>query len=108
MLDRQQTIVEKIVSRAAGKDVRVGDLINVLPIDKLYFNEVIAPPAIINFEDDFEAVYSEARSSGSQKEIVVFGPAGEGKFKLRVFDPPECASSQITPFHLALSKSPKE
>ena len=87
MLDRHQTIVEKIVSRAAGKDVRAGDLIDVLPIDKLYFNEVIAPPAIINFEDDFESVYSEAGSSGSQKEIMVFGPPGEGKFKLRVFDP---------------------
>jgi 3-isopropylmalate/(R)-2-methylmalate dehydratase large subunit len=87
MLGHHQTIVEKIVSRAAGKNVRAGDLIDVLPIDKLYFNEVIAPPAIINFEDDFESVYSETRSTSSQKEIVVFGPPGQGKFKLRVFDP---------------------
>jgi 3-isopropylmalate/(R)-2-methylmalate dehydratase large subunit len=87
MLDRQQTIVEKIVSRAAGKNVRAGELIEVLPIDKLYFNEVIAPPAIINFEEDFQEVFSKGKSLSNQKEIIVFGPPGEGKFKLRVFDP---------------------
>ncbi|MCL4518115.1 MAG: aconitase family protein, partial [Thaumarchaeota archaeon] len=79
-----QTIVEKIVSRTAGKKVRAGDLIEVLPIDKLYFNEVIGPPALVNFRSDFEPVFEEV-SSSSQKEIVVFGKGG--KSKIRVFDP---------------------
>ena len=54
-----QTIVEKIVSRALGHNVHAGDLIDVLPIDKLYFNEVIAPPAISNFKEDFEPIFEE-------------------------------------------------
>jgi 3-isopropylmalate/(R)-2-methylmalate dehydratase large subunit len=82
-----QTIVEKIISRAVGKKVDAGDLIEVLPIDKLYFNEVIAPPAIINYEHDFDPVFKEVASSRSQKEIVVWGNAGQGKIKLKVFDP---------------------
>lgn len=36
-----------------------GDLIDVLPIDKLYFNEVIAPPAISSFKEDFEPIFNE-------------------------------------------------
>lgn len=83
-----QTIVEKIVSRAVGRKAGAGDYIEVLPIDKLYFNEVIAPPALVNFKDDFEPVFSEVSSaSGSQKEIVVFGQGGKGKTKMKVFDP---------------------
>ncbi|MGI0092063.1 MAG: 3-isopropylmalate dehydratase large subunit [Nitrososphaerales archaeon] len=85
-----QTIVEKIVSRATGNQVRAGDLVEVLPIDKLYFNEVIAPPAIVNYRADFEPVFQEvaALSSGSgqlENEIVVFGEGG--KTKMKVFDP---------------------
>lgn len=79
-----QTIVEKIVSRATNKQVRAGDLVQVLPIDKLYFNEVIAPPAIVNFRSDFEPVFREV-GSGSQKEIVVHNRGG--KVKMKVFDP---------------------
>ena len=79
--------MEKIISRAVGKKVSAGDLIDVLPIDKLYFNEVIAPPAIINYDHDFDPVFKEVASSGSQKEIVVWGNAGQGKIKLKVFDP---------------------
>lgn len=79
-----QTIVEKIVSRATNKKVRAGDLVQVLPIDKLYFNEVIAPPAIVNFRSDFEPVFREV-STGSQKEIVVHNRGG--KAKMKVFDP---------------------
>ena len=37
------TISEKIVSRAMGRKARAGDLIEALPVDKLYFNEVIGP-----------------------------------------------------------------
>jgi len=83
----QQTIVEKIVSRAVGRKVEAGEHINVLPIDKLYFNEVIAPPAIINFQDDFQEVFDDAAKSSSDKsgEIAVWNEGG--KAKLKVFDP---------------------
>lgn len=83
---KSQTIVEKIVSRAVGRKVSAGEHIDVLPIDKLYFNEVIAPPAIINFQNDFESVFEEAGSSKrKQGEITIWG--SNGKSRLRVFDP---------------------
>ena len=41
-----QTIVEKIVSRQAGRPVSAGEKIERLPITKLFFNDVIGPPAI--------------------------------------------------------------
>jgi len=64
------TITEKIVSRASGRKARAGDLFEALPVDKLYFNEVIAPPAILNFERDFADVYAE-----SGKKMQVFNPS---------------------------------
>ena len=64
------TITEKIVSRAMGRKAKAGDLIEALPVDKLYFNEVIGPPAILNFEKDFEDVYTE-----SGKKLQVFNPS---------------------------------
>src|SRR5271167_1919743 len=64
------TIAEKIVSRALGKKAKAGDVIEALPVDKLYFNEVIGPPAILNFEKDFEDVFSE-----SGKKMQVFNPS---------------------------------
>ncbi len=81
-----QTIVEKIVSRVVGRGVSAGEHIDVLPIDKLYFNEVIAPPAIINFRDDFQSVFSEAAKNSKRMpgDIVVWDESG--KAKLRVFD----------------------
>jgi 3-isopropylmalate/(R)-2-methylmalate dehydratase large subunit len=87
MVTNQQTIVEKIVSRAVGRQVRAGEHIDVLPIDKLYFNEVIAPPAIINFQNDFQSVFADAASNSRKKpgEISVWGEGG--KTKLKVFDP---------------------
>src|SRR6266404_4544280 len=63
------TITEKIVSRASGKKAKAGDLFEALPVDKLYFNEVIGPPAILNFERDFADVYTE-----SGKKMQVFKP----------------------------------
>src|SRR5438552_2192998 len=65
------TITEKIVSRAVGskKKVLAGDLIDALPVDKLYFNEVIGPPAILNYQRDFEDVYKDAG-----KKMKVFDP----------------------------------
>jgi 3-isopropylmalate/(R)-2-methylmalate dehydratase large subunit len=89
--NQKQTIVESIVSRAVGRGVRAGDHIEVLPIDKLYFNEVIAPPAIVNFKEDFSPIFEEvggsSSSSSSQKEIVVSLGGKQGKTRLRVFDP---------------------
>ena len=79
-----QTVVEKIVSRATKKKVRAGDLVKVLPIDKLYFNEVIAPPAILNYREDFGPIFREV-TSGSQKELVVHNQGV--KAKMKVFDP---------------------
>ncbi len=67
MLDSPgQTVVEKIVSRAVGKRVSAGELIGVLPVDKLYFNEVIAPPAIANFKHDFDPVFDEVSEKKKQ------------------------------------------
>lgn len=67
MLDSPgQTVVEKIVSRAVGKRVSAGELIGVLPVDKLYFNEVIAPPAIANFKHDFDPVFGEVSEKKKQ------------------------------------------
>ena len=64
------TITEKIVSRAVGRTVKAGELIEALPVDKLYFNEVIGPPAILNFQKDFGDVYLDAG-----KRMQVFDPA---------------------------------
>jgi 3-isopropylmalate/(R)-2-methylmalate dehydratase large subunit len=64
------TITEKIVSRAMGRKAKAGDVIEALPVDKLYFNEVIGPPAILNFEKDFEDVFTE-----SGKKMQVFNPS---------------------------------
>ena len=53
-----QTMVEKIVSRQVGRSVYAGEKIERLPISKLFFNDVIGPPAIKglleNFTDLFE------------------------------------------------------
>ncbi len=62
-----KTIAEKIVSRASGIDASAGDYLEVLPLDHVYFNEVIAPPALIGFENDFGGTF---RDLGRQ--ITVF------------------------------------
>jgi 3-isopropylmalate/(R)-2-methylmalate dehydratase large subunit len=85
-----QTIVEKIVSRAVGHKVSAGDLINVLPIDKLYFNEVIAPPAISNFKEDFDHIFDEytvKQNTASGKQLQTL----KTKRVQRVFDPSRIA-----------------
>jgi 3-isopropylmalate/(R)-2-methylmalate dehydratase large subunit len=53
------TSVEKIVSRASGKSVRAGEKLEALAVDRLYLNEVVAPPAIINFSNDFGDVFRD-------------------------------------------------
>ena len=54
-----QTMVEKIVSRQVGREVRAGEKIERLPITKLFFNDVIAPPAIKGLIADFGDVYEK-------------------------------------------------
>ena len=54
-----QTMVEKIVSRQVGRDVRTGEKIERLPITKLFFNDVIGPPAIKGFLEDFSDVFEK-------------------------------------------------
>jgi 3-isopropylmalate/(R)-2-methylmalate dehydratase large subunit len=55
-----QTMVEKIVSRQVGRKVSAGELIERLPITKLFFNDVIGPPAIKGFREDFTEVFARA------------------------------------------------
>ena len=55
-----QTMVEKIVSRQVGRPVQIGEKIERLPITKLFFNDVIGPPAIENFMADFGDLYEQA------------------------------------------------
>jgi 3-isopropylmalate/(R)-2-methylmalate dehydratase large subunit len=54
-----QTMVEKIVSRHVGRPVYTGEKIEKLPITKLFFNDVIGPPAIKGFTEDFSDVYEK-------------------------------------------------
>lgn len=55
-----QTLVEKIVSRHAGRAVRAGDKVDRLAVSKLFFNDVIGPPAIKGFRADFTDVFEAA------------------------------------------------
>lgn len=54
-----QTMVEKIVSRQVGRKVYAGEKIERLPVTKLFFNDVIGPPAIKGFLADFAEVYEK-------------------------------------------------
>lgn len=46
---RSKTIAEKIISHHIGRSVTAGEKIDQIPIDILFFNEVIGPPAIKDF-----------------------------------------------------------
>lgn len=67
---RPQTIVEKIVSAHLGKPVFAGEKIERLPIDLLFFNEVIGPPAILEFQKNF----SDLRKKVFNNKKVFFIP----------------------------------
>ncbi|MFO1352046.1 MAG: aconitase/3-isopropylmalate dehydratase large subunit family protein [Gammaproteobacteria bacterium] len=54
-----QTMVEKIVSRQVGRKVYAGEKIEKLPITKLFFNDVIGPPAIQGFLADFADIFEK-------------------------------------------------
>jgi 3-isopropylmalate/(R)-2-methylmalate dehydratase large subunit len=64
-----QTMVEKIVSRQVGRPVRAGELIERLPIGKLFFNDVIGPPAILTLQRLFGETFTR-----HGKPIRVFDP----------------------------------
>lgn len=54
-----QTMVEKIVSRQAGRNIYANDKLERLPITKLFFNDVIGPPAIKGFFEDFGDLFEQ-------------------------------------------------
>ncbi|GIW64307.1 MAG: hypothetical protein KatS3mg092_0240 [Patescibacteria group bacterium] len=63
---KPQTIVEKIISDHLGREIYQGEKVNI-PIDILFFNEVIGPPAIKNFYENFEDIFKKYR-----KEVKIF------------------------------------
>lgn len=65
-----QTMVEKIVSRRVGRTVRAGELIERLPIGKLFFNDVIGPPAILTLQRLFGETFKR-----HGKPVRVFDPS---------------------------------
>ena len=64
-----QTMVEKIVSRQVGRPVRAGELIERLPIGKLFFNDVIGPPSILTLQRIFGETFAK-----HGKPVRVFDP----------------------------------
>ena len=64
-----QTMVEKIISRQVGRPVRTGEQIERLPISKLFFNDVIGPPAIKGLVRLFEETFQK-----HDKPVRVFDP----------------------------------
>jgi 3-isopropylmalate/(R)-2-methylmalate dehydratase large subunit len=54
-----QTMVEKIISRQVGHNVWTGEKVERLPITKLFFNDVIGPPAIKGFLENFADLYEQ-------------------------------------------------
>lgn len=64
-----QTMVEKIMSRQAGRPVFAGDPIERLPITKLFFNDVIGPPAIKSLANLFGETFKK-----HDKPVQVFDP----------------------------------
>lgn len=64
-----QTMAEKIVSRQVGRPVRAGELIERLPISKLFFNDVIGPPAIKSLSRLFGDTFAK-----HGKPVRVFDP----------------------------------
>ncbi len=65
---KPMTIAEKIISDHVGRPSFAGDKLD-LPIDTLFFNEVIGPPAIKDFKEKFIDIYKKHK-----KKIKVFDP----------------------------------
>lgn len=66
--NKNQTIVEKIVSDHVGRPVFAEEKLDI-PIDILFFNEVIGPPAIQDFKNKFSDVFVKYK-----KRVKVFDP----------------------------------
>jgi 3-isopropylmalate/(R)-2-methylmalate dehydratase large subunit len=64
-----QTMVEKLLSRQAGRPVYAGEPIERLPITKLFFNDVIGPPAIKSLHRLFGETFEK-----SSRPVTVFDP----------------------------------
>jgi len=64
-----QTMAEKIVSRQVGRPVYAGELIERLPIGKIFFNDVIGPPSILILKRLFGETFKQ-----HGKPIQVFDP----------------------------------
>jgi 3-isopropylmalate/(R)-2-methylmalate dehydratase large subunit len=62
-------MVEKIVSRQVDRPVRAGELIERLPIGKLFFNDVIGPPSILTLQRLFGETFAK-----HGKPVRVFDP----------------------------------
>lgn len=58
---KPQTIVEKIISDHVNRNVYSGEKIKELPVDILFFNEVIGPPAIKSFESLFSKTFRKTK-----------------------------------------------
>ena len=54
-----QTMVEKIISRRIGRAVQAGEKVERLPISKLFFNDVIGPPAIKSLQRLFGETFAK-------------------------------------------------
>ncbi len=74
-ITKPQTIVEKIISYHLGRPVYAGEKID-LPIDILFFNEVIGPPAIKEFKDKFNDIFQSLKKPEKifDKKRVFFIP----------------------------------
>ncbi len=54
-----QTLAQQIISHQMKRDVSIGAVIDKLPITKMFMNEVLAPPAINYFRNDFGPLFKE-------------------------------------------------
>jgi len=63
------TMAEKIIARQVGRPVQAGDKIDRLPISKVFFNDVIGPPAIKTLERLFGETFAK-----HGKPLRVFDP----------------------------------
>ena len=64
-----QTMVEKVISRQVGHPVRAGEKIERLPVTKVFFNDVIGPPAIKTLANLFGETFKKYG-----KPVKVFDP----------------------------------
>ncbi|MDI6883234.1 MAG: aconitase/3-isopropylmalate dehydratase large subunit family protein [Patescibacteria group bacterium] len=67
--EKPQTIVEKIISSHLARPVFAGERLEKLPIDILFFNEVIGPSAIRDFFYHFGDIFKRFK-----KEPKIFSP----------------------------------